>query len=58
MLKTLKNISKPLPNHSLVPGGINDLKRYDFRALAAEATSKGRALTTKEASKHLKPEYQ
>jgi hypothetical protein len=57
MSKTLTSTSKTLPNPSLIPGGANDLRRYNFRALAAEATAKGRVLTTGEAAKHLKPEY-
>jgi hypothetical protein len=57
MSKTLKSTSKTLSNPSLVPGGVNDLRRYNFRALAADATAKGRALTSKEAAQHLKPEY-
>jgi hypothetical protein len=57
MPKTLKNTSETLPNPSLVPGGVNDLQRYNFRALAADAIAKGRALTPREAARHLKPEY-
>jgi hypothetical protein len=57
MPKTLKNTSKILPNPSLVPGGVNDLRRYEFRALAADAAAKGRALTLTEAARHLKQEY-
>jgi hypothetical protein len=55
MSKTSKRTSRTLPNPSLVPGGVNDLRRYNFRTLAADAAAKGRALTPKEADRHLKP---